>query len=133
MGYSVDVAATETPRRIVLNIQGDDATELIGPKGQLLDALQFIVNRVLNRRSRDRRPAFVDCGGYRQRRVDALQELAERLREKASDSGKTVVVNPMSAHDRRVIHMALRDTPEVSTRSEGEGSMRRVLIVPNSD
>ena len=72
----------------------------------------------------------VDSDGYRERRIEALRELAERLGDKAARTGKIVAVNPMSAHDRRVIHMALRETPGISTRSEGEGEERRLLIVP---
>lgn len=76
---------------------------------------------------------MIDIGGYRERRVDALKQLAERLREQVTKAGKTVAVNPMSAHDRRVIHMALRETPGVITKSEGEGESRRLLIVPTGD
>jgi len=77
-----------------------------------------------------RKPIVIDSDGYRQRRNDALVQLAHRLREKATRSGKIVAVNPMSAHDRRIIHLALKDVPDVSTRSEGEGAFRRLLIVP---
>jgi spoIIIJ-associated protein len=133
MGYGVEIVTAEEEERIVLNIEGEDAAELIGRKGQTLDSLQFIINRALNRRMRDRRPVVVDSGGYRQRRIDALKELADRLGDKATRTGKVVAVNPMSAHDRRVIHMALRETPGVTTRSEGEGSSRRLLIVPTSE
>lgn len=131
MGYDLQVATTVEQDRIVLSLSGEGASELIGRKGQTLDALQFVLNRMLNRLAPgDRRPVVVDCEGYRERRVEALQELAARLGQEASRTGKTVAVNPMSAHDRRVIHMALRETPGVTTRSEGEGSERRLLIVP---
>jgi spoIIIJ-associated protein len=133
MGYTLEIETSEEEERIVLDIQGEDAADLIGRKGQTLDSLQFIVNRALNRRMHDRRPVVVDSGGYRQRRIDALKELADRLGDKAARTGKIVAVNPMSAHDRRVIHMALRETPGVTTRSEGEGPTRRLLIVPTSD
>lgn len=130
MGAPLQVESIEEDDRIVLNITGDGAEELIGRKGQILDALQFVLNRMLSRRVADRRAVVVDSGGYRVRRVEALKQMALRLGQEAQRTGKTVAVNPMSAHDRRVIHMALRETPGVVTRSEGEGDERRLLIVP---
>lgn len=130
MGFGLQVDGAVEDDRILLRLEGDEAAELIGRKGQTLDALQFLLNRMLNRQLRDRMPVVVDTGGYRQRRADALKELAERLGEKATRTGKIVAVNPMSAHDRRIIHMALREVPGVTTRSEGEGASRRLLIVP---
>ena len=132
MGYALQIETTVEQDRILLDLLGDGASDLIGRKGQILDALQFVLNRMLNRQDRDdRRPAVVDCGGYRERRVEALQELAGRLGDEVARTGKTVVVNPMSAHDRRVIHMALRETTGVTTCSEGEGPERHLLIVPD--
>ncbi len=130
MGFEVEVEAIEDEERLLLRIRGPESGQLIGKKGQTLDALQFLVNRIASRDEDSRRPTVIDSDGYRQRRNDALVQLAHRLREKATRSGKIVAVNPMSAHDRRIIHMALKDVPGVSTRSEGEGSFRRLLIVP---
>lgn len=129
MGYEVEVEVTDEGERTLLVIRGADAGQLIGKKGQTLDALQFLLNRMVGREE-TRKPIVIDCDGYRERRNEALVQLAHRLKEKATQSGKIVAVNPMSAHDRRVIHMALKDTPGVSTRSEGEGALRRLLIVP---
>ena len=129
MGFEVDAEVLEEEERLLLVIRGPDSGQLIGKKGQTLDALQFLLNRMVARED-SRKPIVIDSDGYRERRNEALVQLAHRLREKATRSGKIVAVNPMSAHDRRVIHMALKDTPGVSTRSEGEGSFRRLLIVP---
>jgi spoIIIJ-associated protein len=131
MGLDLQVQTSVEQDRITLSLDGDGASELIGRKGQTLDALQFLINRMLNRKGfDDHRPVVVDSGGYRERRVEALRELALRLGDKAARTGKTVAVNPMSAHDRRVIHMALREVPGVTTHSEGDGAERRLLIVP---
>jgi spoIIIJ-associated protein len=131
MGFEVEVKEAVEDERVLLVISGPEASQLIGKKGQTLDALQFLINRMVGRED-SRKPIVIDSDGYRERRNDALVQLAHRLSEKAIRSAKIVAVNPMSAHDRRVIHMALKDMPGVSTRSEGEGSYRRLLIVPES-
>lgn len=134
MGFDAEVELQDEDERFLLNIVGEDAEALIGKKGQTLDALQFLLGRILNGLlPRERKPVVVDSSGYRQRRAEALQDLAKRLCEKATTSGKTLAVNPMSAHDRRIIHMALRETPGVTTRSEGDGYERRLLVVPDPD
>jgi spoIIIJ-associated protein len=132
MGYELEVSARSEPDRLVLEISGAEAGLLIGKKGQTLDALQFLLNKMVSRET-EQKPIVVDSNGYRQRRVEALQQLANRLSEKAQRTGKVVAVNPMSAHDRRIIHLALKETPGVTTRSEGEGVFRRLLIVPSAD
>jgi spoIIIJ-associated protein len=75
----------------------------------------------------------VDTEGYRARRVDSLVELAHRLSEKVICTQKTITVDPMSPHDRRIIHLTLGSVPGVTTRSEGEGAFRRLLIIPQAD
>lgn len=119
--------------RLVLEIQGEGAEAIIGEKGQTLDALQFIVSKVINRNRQEWVPILVDACGYRRRREEALVQLALRLSEQVTKTGKTVAVNPMSAHDRRVMHLALEHTPGVTTQSEGEGENRRILIMPSRD
>ncbi len=131
MGFELEVTSRNEPDRLVLDISGAEAGLLIGKKGQTLDALQFLLNKMVSRDLGERQPLVVDSNGYRQRRVEALQQLASRLSEKAQRTGKVVAVNPMSAHDRRIIHLALKETPGVTTRSEGVGIYRRLLIVPD--
>lgn len=133
MGYPFEVEAHDEQDRILLKILGDKDQELTGTKGQTLDALQFIVGRIMVKEVNLKRPVVIDSGGFRERRQEALIQMAERLREKAVSTGKTIAVNPMSAHDRRILHLALKDAPDVSTRSEGEGVYRRVLVVPKHD
>jgi spoIIIJ-associated protein len=132
MGFEVIVEGEEEDEeRVLITLGGTDASLLIGKKGETLDALQYLLNKMIGRDLADRKPIVLDSGGYRQRRNDALVQLAQRLSEQALSTKKIIAVNPMSAHDRRIIHMALRDTPGVSTCSEGEGIYRRLLIIPD--
>ncbi len=133
MGYDFEVKSSEEEGRILLDIAGDEEGALIGKKGQTLDALQCILGRILARHEQNGPAVVLEDGGYRQRRNDALVELAEKVKEKALETGKIVSLNPMSAHDRRIVHMTLRDDPAVSTHSEGEGDHRSILIVPEAD
>lgn len=115
---------------IRIEIEGKDSGRVIGKKGQVLAALQHIVNRVVNRPGMDRRHVVVDAEGYRQRREDTLATMAQRLGKRALDEGKIITFEPMSPRDRRVVHLALAKFPGVVTKSDGEGEGRRVQIIP---
>jgi spoIIIJ-associated protein len=130
--FRAKVKTDEHDERVELTVVGPDASMLVGKKGQTLDAVQYLVNRIVGRRLGEHKPVSVDADGYRERREASLVELAKRLSEKAQQEGKIVALNPMSARDRRVVHLTLRDTPGISTRSEGQGEERRLLIVPES-
>jgi spoIIIJ-associated protein len=114
----------------VISINGDDLTMLIGPRGETLDALQFIGRLMVAHKLHRRANFVVDVEGYRQRRVQALTRLAERMAEKVRQRGEPISLEPMTAYERRIIHMALRDVPDVYTESAGEGKQRRVRIYP---
>jgi spoIIIJ-associated protein len=133
MGIEATVQVREDDERVTLDVAGSETGLVIGKKGQTLDALQFLMNKMINRDREGRKPIVVDAEGYRGRRAEALVELALRLGEKAVHTQRVVTVNPMSPHDRRIMHMALADVPGVTTRSEGEGSFRRLLIVPDPE
>ena len=131
MGHEFQVEAQQQDgQRVLLNIVGDEQRELVGSKGQTLDALQYLLSRIMSNKLDSKCPVIVDDGGYRERREEALKELAQKLHEEATSTGKSLLLNPMSAHDRRVIHMALKEQQGISTRSEGDGIYRRLLIVP---
>ncbi len=133
MGLSASVDAKEEPERILLDVKGPETALVIGKKGQTLDALQYLVARIVYRGESDgKKPIVVDAESYRERRIDALVELAHKLGQKAIRTQRVVTVNPMSPHDRRIIHVTLDKVPGVTTRSEGEGSFRRLLIIPES-
>ena len=115
---------------INLEIAGRDAGRIIGKKGQVLSALQFITHRVLNRPGLDRRHVSVDAEGYKSRRDDSLASMARRLGKQAVEQGKIITFEPMNPRDRRVVHLALAGFEGVITRSDGEGDDRRVQIIP---
>ncbi len=115
---------------IRIEISGTDASRLIGKKGDTLAALQFICNRVINRPTLSRRHVLIDADGYRQRREQALATMAQRLGQQAVDEGKIITFEPMSAQDRRIVHLALAKFTGVLTKSEGKGTARRVQIIP---
>ncbi len=132
MGVDAEVSAFDDGERIILDAHGSESGLVIGKKGSTLDALQYLVNRIVFKKPGERAMVVVDAEGYRGRREDSLADLAKRLAEKAERSGRPVPVEPMSAHDRRIVHVTLADHPGVTTESEGEGMMRRVVIFPKA-
>jgi spoIIIJ-associated protein len=115
---------------INIEITGRDAGRIIGKKGQVLQALQFLTHRVINRPGLDRRHVLVDAEGYRSRRDDSLASMARRLGKQAVEEGKIITFEPMNPRDRRVVHLALAKFEGVITKSDGEGDSRRVQIIP---
>ena len=115
---------------INIEIAGRDAGRIIGKKGQVLQALQFLTHRIINRPGLERRHILVDAEGYRSRRDNSLATMAQRLGRQAVEEGKIITFEPMNPRDRRVVHLALAKFEGVITRSDGEGDDRRVQIIP---
>jgi spoIIIJ-associated protein len=130
MGLKLDMKIRDDAEEVVLDIGGEDAGRVIGKKGQTLDALQFIINKIVNRFPEGRRHILLDSGDYRQRREDGLASLARREAKRAVAQSRVITLEPMSPRDRRVVHLSLAKFPGVSTRSDGQGSERRVRIIP---
>jgi spoIIIJ-associated protein len=130
MDLDARVTIREDDERVVLDIDGPDAGRAIGKKGMTLEALQFLVNKIVNREPDERRHIVLDSGDYRERHDSGLVAMAKREAKRAVSSGRSVTLEPMSARDRRVIHVSLAKFPGVSTRSEGEGTDRRLQIIP---
>jgi spoIIIJ-associated protein len=136
MGVAATVEAKpgETSDEIILDVRSDNNALLIGRKGQTLEALEYLVIRITGERpGSEGAHIVVDVENYRERRRKSLQDLALRMGEKAKRQRKTVTVDALSAADRRIIHAALQDDPWVTTRSLGQGSYRRLLIIPEGD
>jgi spoIIIJ-associated protein len=134
MKIPAQVKAAEQDDRILLEIEcgnDDDLQRIIGRRGQVVDALQHMVSKVLVKVRGERgRIVVVDAGGYRQRHIERLEELARRTADKCKTSGQPVELSPMPAHDRRIVHMALAAIDGVSTQSEGEGDLRHIVVHP---
>jgi spoIIIJ-associated protein len=115
---------------IRIEIEGPDAGRIIGKKGNVLDALQYLTARVVVRPGSARRHVIVDAEGYRARHEDQLSQMARRLAQRVATEGKVITFDPMSPRERRIVHMALRDIKGVRTESMGEEPQRRVQIIP---
>jgi len=124
------VAASRGEGRITLKVQGDRSGLLIGRKGNTLDALQFLVNKIVSKALGKKIDVVIDSENYRRRREDSLTQLALKMGDKAKRIKKPVTTNPMNPHDRRLIHLALKDDEHLETRSRGEGLLKRVVIIP---
>jgi len=124
------VNAEQNDHNIALNIEGDKTGLLIGRRGKTLDALQFIVNKIVNKAMEKRLRVVVDSENYRQRRRESLTQLALRMGDKAKRISKTVTTNPMNPGDRRIVHMALKEDQDLETRSRGEGILKKIMIIP---
>lgn len=130
MGLTVEVTLREDAEEVILDVAGEDAGRVIGKKGQTLDALQFLINKIVNRFPDGRRHIVLDSGDYRLRRENGLASMARREAKRAVQQSRIITLEPMSPRDRRVIHLSLAKFPGVSTRSDGQGAERRVRIIP---
>lgn len=131
MSFECQITIQETPEKIVFNIEGDGSGLLIGKRGQNLDAIQYILNKAINRSDSERKMIIVDSETYRKRREESLLVLAERIREKVKKTKKPVSLSNMNAHDRRIIHLALQKDEALTTKSRGEGEYRKIVILPS--
>jgi spoIIIJ-associated protein len=130
MNLSCSVTFEETSEMIVLNIKGDGSGLLIGKRGQNLDAIQYIVNRTVRKSSNVPKIIVVDTEDYRKRREDSLVALAEKIGNKVKKVKKAAALSYLNAHDRRIIHLALQNEKLLTTKSQGEGEYRKIIIMP---
>lgn len=129
------ITSEETNGRILLNVKGGNAGALIGKKGQTLEAIQSLVDKIVNKhhRNQDRIRVRVDVEGYLATRKLNLEKLAQRLADKSKKIRKPISLGQMNGYDRRIVHLALKDDPEVKTKSRGEGYMRKLVIFPQKN
>jgi spoIIIJ-associated protein len=115
---------------LTLKVEGGNSALLIGKHGRTLDALQYVVQRIVHKQKRTRLRISIDVEGYRDRRKASLTQLALRLGDKVKRSGRPATINPMNAYDRRIVHVALKDNAAVKTQSMGNGTFRKLVIYP---
>jgi len=117
-------------RPLHVDIEGDDLSLLIGRRGETLSALQYITRLIVGKELKRPISVLIDVEGYRARREQQLRRLARRMASQAIETSRTMTLEPMPAYERRIIHLELRDNPDVDTLSVGEGRHRKVTIIP---
>lgn len=140
MGVAADVVAVDNPSvmpldaneppTIFIDVLGQDLGMLIGRRGEHLAQLQYLVNLLINRQLGTWTRVVIDVEGYRSRREESLIVLAERVARQVARSRRPIVLEPMPPNERRIVHLSLRENPEVTTESNGEGNLRRITVQP---
>ena len=128
MGVPVSIELMETPEQLRMQMAGENMSLLIGRRGETLDALQYLTSLNINRGREEYLRVSIDTENYRAKREEALRKLAVRMAGRAKKSGRRVALEPMNPYERRILHSALQNDPEVTTHSEGEEPYRRVII-----
>lgn len=128
MGIESKIKSEIADGSIYLTVKTPNAGLLIGRRGRTLNAIQHLINCIVNRSSLVKRRVIVDAEQYRERREEILTNLAYKLASKVKATGQEVVVEPMNPQDRRIIHLALQDDEQITTFSRGDGSFRSVVI-----
>ena len=128
--YFVEPEDENDERMVMVDIEGNDLSILIGRRSETLNALQYISSLIVSKELGKWVPLMIDVQGYRQRRERQLRQLGRKMAEQAIQTGKRQILEPMPANERRIIHLELRDHPSVTTESTGEDPFRKVTIVP---
>jgi spoIIIJ-associated protein len=118
--------------KLVFSISGGDSGILIGKRGQTLEAMQYLLEKMINKQMTERIRVLVDVEGYLDKRQSHLQQMAYRMAEKVRRTKKPVTIGQMNAHDRRIVHLQLKDEEGVRTQSIGEGYYRKLMIFPKN-
>ena len=128
MNVPADIAVSDSEENLRMVLSGENMSILIGRRGETLDALQYLTSLNVNRSREDYLRVTLDTENYRAKREEALRKLAVRMANRAKKSGRRVALEPMNPNERRILHSALQNDPEVTTHSEGEEPYRRVII-----
>jgi spoIIIJ-associated protein len=129
MGVVVTIEVDEKGDYTYLSMKGENLGVLIGRRGETLDALQYLLNLAVNKQTGEKPHIILDVEGYREKRMQTLERLAQNLAKKARRTQRSIVLEPMNPQERRIIHTSLQENPYVYTASEGEEPYRKVVII----
>jgi spoIIIJ-associated protein len=127
------ISVEQDEEKTLFRIEGGVSALLIGKHGQTLEAIQYLVEKTVNKHSEERMRIQVDVEGYLNDRQASLQKLVERLAKKAKQTGKPVTIGQMNAYDRRIVHLTLKDDNKVRTKSIGNGYIKKLMIFPRKN
>lgn len=130
MGIETEVEGFLEDGDIYLKVKSDEGGILIGKHGRTLESLQILVNRMVNKKLKKPARIILDVADYKKKRDDSLKTMATRLGENAKRRGIGISIGPFSAHDRRIIHITLKEDPFLKTESLGDGEWKKVKIIP---
>jgi spoIIIJ-associated protein len=128
-----EIAVNCSSRQIVYTISGGNPAAIIGKRGQTLEAIQYLLKKIVNKSAEDRTRIVVDIAGYASKRQTDLQALALQFAEKAYRNGKSVTVGRFNPQDRKIIHLALKNNRRVKTQSKGEGYVKKLAVIPRGE
>ncbi|MBN1932870.1 MAG: Jag N-terminal domain-containing protein [Desulfobacterales bacterium] len=128
-----EITAQADSDRILFHVKGGNSAVLIGKRGQTLEAIHYLVEKIINKHNEQRIRIQIDVEGYLEAKKANLQRLALRLSEKVKRSGKPVTIGQLNSHDRRIVHIALKDEHNVRTLSIGDGFYRKLVIFPKKN
>ncbi len=131
MGIPSEIDLSFREGELYIEMKGAYEGVLIGRHGRTLEALQLVVNRMINNRLGMPVKVVLDVNSYRKRRVDSLRQMALRLGEKVKRTGREQTVGPFNSYDRRIIHLAIKEDSALQTESQGEGEMKKIKIAPS--
>lgn len=130
MGVKAEVEGFLKEGNLYLEIKGDQEGTLIGKYGRTLESLQMLINRMVNKRLKSAIRVILDIDDYCKRRSDNMAQMANRLGDKVKRTGHSLVIGPFNAHDRRIIHLTLKEDPYLKTESLGGGELKKMKIIP---
>jgi len=131
MSFDVETETFEKDQSTVINLISSDSANVIGYRGEVLDAIQTLAGASMNIGKEEYKKVVVDCENYREKREETLISLAKKLEQKATEMRREVILEPMSPYERRIIHTALASSTVCTTKSDGKEPNRYVIIVPN--
>ena len=132
MGVNAETQVSKTGEHWHVDINGPDLGILIGRRGDTLDALQYLISKMVNQKPEDRIPIIVDTENYRHRREAKLIIIAQKLGSQAKRQKKSVATELLNPQERRVIYLTLQSHPDLTAKSEGEGKLKKVIISPRN-